>query len=166
MSETNTKQKRAFFLLRATVAFVLLLALIAGLYIWGYRSWPSVAEWADEDGGHNALVYEGETYTLVGVMGKGNLTDKNYPMDKVLGQVKNDGSTMATETETLPEETEEGETLAVIPPDGDPTLPAEHTYILYSVTKKPDYLIVLEQDGAYYLYQLAVDETASDTVAG
>ena len=77
---------------------------------------------------------------------------------------------MATETETLPEDTEEGETLKVIPPDGDPTLPAEHTYILYSVEKKPDFLIVLEQDGEYYLYQLVVDETtdapATETAAG
>ena len=159
MSENQTKQKRALFLLRAAIAFILLFALIGGLYVWAYRSWSSVAEWADEMGGHAALVYEGDTYALVGKMGKGNLTSKNYPTDKILGKVVDNGSTMATETETLPEETEEGETLKVIPPDGDPTLPAEHTYVLYSVEKKPDFLIVLEQDGEYYLYQLVVDET-------
>ena len=79
MSETQTKQKRALFLLRAGIAFVLLFALIGGLYVWGYRSWSSVAEWADEMGGHAALVYEGDTYALVGKMGKGNLTSKTTP---------------------------------------------------------------------------------------
>jgi hypothetical protein len=165
MSETKTKQKRAFFLVRAAIAFVLLIAVIAGLYIWGYRSWLPVAEWADEEGGHNALMYDGETYALVGKLGKGDLTAKNYPIDKVLGQVKDDGSTMATETETFPAETEEGETLKVIPPDGDPTLPAEHTYVLYSVEKKEDYLLVLEQDGEYYLYKLVAEDTTADTEA-
>ena len=163
MSATNTKQKRAFFLLRAVLAFILLFALIAGLYIWGYRSWSPVAEWADEEGGHNALTYDGKTYELVGVMGKGKLTAKSYPIDEVLGKVKDDGSTMATETETFPADTEEGETLKVIPPDGDPTLPAEHTYILYSVKDKEDYLIVLEQDGEYYLYKLEAEETSAET---
>lgn len=165
MSETKTQQKRAFFLLRAVLAFVLLFALIAGLYIWGFRSWSTVAEWADEEGGHNALIYDGKTYELVSVIGKGKWTEKNYPMDEVIGKVRDDGSTMATETETLPADTEEGETLKVIPPDGDPTLPAEHTYILYSVKNKEDYLIVLEQDGEYYLYQLVVEETATETEA-
>ncbi len=165
MSETKTKQKRAFFLLRAVAAFVLLFALIVGLYLWGYRSWSSEAEWADEEGGHEALVYDGETYALVGKLGKGDLTAKNYPIDKVLGKVMDDGSTMATETETLPAETEEGETLKVIPPDGDPTLPSEHTYILYSVENKRDYLLVLEQDGEYYLYKLVDEDTTAETEA-
>ena len=152
----NTKQKPAFFLLRAVIAFILLFALIAGLYLVGFRSWRDVAEWG-EDSNHTVLIYNGETYTLVGVLGKKGLTAKKYPIDRVLGEVRDDGSAMTTEEVTFPEETEEGETLKVTPPDGTPTLPHEHTYILYSVEDQEDYLLVLEQDGNYYLYQRTVE---------
>ena len=73
---------------------------------------------------------------------------------------------MTTEEITFPEETEEGETLKVTPPDGTPTLPHEHTYILYSVKDQEDYLLVLEKDGEYYLYQKTVEtESESGTEA-
>ena len=155
MENTNQpKQKPAFFILRAVVAFVLLFALIAGLYLVGFRSWREVAEWG-ENSDHTALIYKEETYLLTGQIGKKGLTLKKYPIDKVLGQVRDDGSVMTTEEITFPEETEEGETLKVTPPDGTPTLPHEHTYILYSVQDQEDYLLVLEKNGEYYLYQKA-----------
>ena len=159
------RQKRAFFLPRAVVAFILLFALIAGLYLVGFRSWREVAEWG-ENSDHTALIYKEETYLLTGQIGKKGLTLKKYPIDKVLGQVRDDGSVMTTEEVTFPEETEEGETLKVTPPDGTPTLPHEHTYILYSVKDMEDYLLVLEKDGEYYLYQKTVEtEAESETEA-
>lgn len=157
MEQTKqTKQKPAFFLLRAVIAFILLFALIAGLYLVAFRSFRKVAEW-EEGSDHTVLVYKDETYVLVGVLGKKGLNLKKYPIDKVLGQVRDDGSVMTTEEVTFPEETEEGETLKVTPPDGTPTLPHEHTYILYSVEDQEDYLLVLEKDGEYYLYQKTVE---------
>lgn len=166
MENTNQpKQKPAFFILRAVVAFVLLFALIAGLYLVGFRSWREVAEWG-ENSDHTALIYKEETYLLTGQIGKKGLTLKKYPIDKVLGQIRDDGSVMTTEEITFPEETEEGETLKVTPPDGTPTLPHEHTYILYSVKDQEDYLLVLEKDGEYYLYQKTVEtESESGTEA-
>jgi hypothetical protein len=159
------KQKPAFFILRAVIAFVLLFALIAGLYLVGFRSYRKVAEWG-ENSDHTILTYKEETYVLEGQIGKKGLTLKKYPIDKVLGQVRDDGSVMTTEEITFPEETEEGETLKVIPPDGTPTLPHEHTYILYSVKDMEDYLLVLEKDGEYYLYQKTVEtEAESETEA-
>jgi hypothetical protein len=159
------KQKPAFFIPRAVIAFVLLFALIAGLYLVGFRSWREVAEWG-ENSDHTALIYKEETYLLTGQIGKKGLTLKKYPIDKVLGQVRDDGSVMTTEEITFPEETEEGETLKVTPPDGTPTLPHEHTYILYSVKDQEDYLLVLEKDGEYYLYQKTVEtESESGTEA-
>ncbi len=160
----NTKQPRqkpAFFLLRAAVAFVLLFALIVGLYLVGFRAWRDVAEWGEE-GDHTTLIYKDETYTLVGAIGKKGLTLKKYPIHKILGEVRDDGSVMTTEEVTFPEETEEGETLKVTPPDGTPTVRHEHTYILYSVKDMEDHLLVLEKDGEYYLYQLQA-ETESET---
>ena len=166
MENTNQpKQKPAFFILRAVVAFVLLFALIAGLYLVGFRSWREVAEWG-ENSDHTALIYKEETYLLTGQIGKKGLNLKKYPIDKVLGQIRDDGSVMTTEEITFPEETEEGETLKVTPPDGTPTLPHEHTYILYSVKDQEDYLLVLEKDGEYYLYQKTVEtESESGTEA-
>ena len=151
---TQPKQKKAFFTLRAIIAFVLLMALIVGLYLVGFRSWREVAKWG-ENSNHEVLIYEEETYVLVGQLGKKGLNLKKYPIDKVLGQIRDDGSVMTTEEITFPEETEEGETLKVTPPDGTPTLPHEHTYILYSVQDQEDYLLVLEKNGEYYLYQKA-----------
>ena len=69
MENTNQpKQKPAFFILRAVVAFVLLFALIAGLYLVGFRSWREVAEWG-ENSDHTALIYKEETYLLPGQIG-------------------------------------------------------------------------------------------------
>ena len=159
------KQKPAFFIPRAVIAFVLLFALIAGLYLVGFRSYRKVAEWG-EGSDHTVLIYEDETYVLEGQIGKKGLTLKKYPIDKVLGQVRADGSVMTTEEITFPEETEEGETLKVTPPDGTPTLPHEHTYILYIVKDMEDCLLVLEKDGEYYLYQKAAEtEAESETEA-
>ena len=160
--QNQPKQKPAFFTLRAIVAFVLLGALIVGIYLVGFRSWREVAEWG-ENSNHEVLVYEEETYVLVGVMGGKNMTLKEYPIDKVKGQVKQDGTLMTTAEETLPPDAEEGETVPVMPPDGTPTVPHEHTYIVYAVRNKEDYLIVLEKDGEYYLYQKSV-ETETDEI--
>jgi len=155
MEQANQpKQKRALFTLRAIIAFVLLMALIAGLYLVGFRSWRKVAQWG-ENSNHEVLIYEEETYVLVGQLGKKGLNLKKYPIDKVLGQVEQDGTLMTTAEETLPTDTEEGETVKVTPPDGTPTVPHEHTYIVYSVKDQEDYLLVLELDGEYYLYQKA-----------
>lgn len=159
----NAKYRSPLLALRAAVAFVLLLAVVGGVYLLGFRSWRKVATWV-EDSDHTALVYGEETYTLVGEIGKKGLTLKKYPIDKVLGQVADDGSHMTTEEVTFPEETEEGETLKVTPPDGTPTLPHEHTYILYSVEKQEEHLLVLEKNGKYYLYKRVQEpETLPDT---
>ena len=159
--QNQPKQKSAFFTLRALVAFVILGALIAGIYLVGFRAWPEVAEWG-ENSNHEVLVFDGETYVLVGVIGSKGITLKEYPIHKVKGQVKQDGTLMTTAEETLPPDAPEGETLETTPPDGTPTLPREHTYIVYAVKNKEDYLIVLERDGEYYLYQKSLEtETES-----
>ena len=145
---TQPKQKKAFFTLRAIIAFVLLMALIVGIYLVGFRSWRKVAEWG-EDSNHEILIYEEEAYVLVGQLGKKGLNLKKYPIDKVLGQVEKDGTLMTTAEETLPPDAEEGETVKVTPPDGTPTVLREHTYIVYSVEDQEDYLLVLELDGEY-----------------
>ena len=159
--QTQTKPKNALFTLRAVVAFLLLMALIIGIYLVGFRSWREVARWG-ENSNHEVLIYKEETYTLVGVIGSSGLNLDKYPIHKVLGQVKQDGTLMTTAEETLPPDAEEGETLETTPPDGTPTVPHEHTYIVYAVKDKEDYLLVLEENGKYYLYQKSV-ETETET---
>ena len=159
---TQPKPKRAFFTLRAIIAFVLLMALIAGLYLIGFRSWRNVAEWG-ENSNHEILIYEEETYVLVGEAGKKGVNLKKYPIDKVLGQVAKDGTLMTTAEETLPPDAEEGETVKPARPDGTPTVPHEHTYIVYSVKDQEGYLLVLEDNGMYYLYQKASETETVET---
>ena len=185
----NTKQNKkrpALFLLRAAVAFALLCGLLAVLYHFGYHGRRDVAEWI-EPGHHEALIYDGETYELVGRIGSKGLALKKYPIDKILGEVRDDGLPKVTEEITEepteepeePEETEadsaepdsdtetETEPVTVIPPFGAEFFDDEHepAYILYSVEDKEEYLLVLEPDGEYYLYQRVTEDTAEDTSA-
>ena len=165
----ETKQKPALFALRAVIAFVLLGLLLAVLYWWGYHSYRDVAEWA-EPGNHDAFVYDGETYYRSGVIGKRGLTLKKYPIDKIVGEVKDDGIPVTTEAGTLPEtetiedtdpvdtetveETEPvTEPESVIPPPGAELFDEQkHVYILYSVKDNEDFLLLLDTDGEYYLF--------------
>ena len=162
--QNQIKQKPAYFTLRAILAFVILGALMVGIYFVGFHSWREVAEWG-ENSNHELLIYDDETYALVGVIvdnEKEALSLKNYPIHKVLGQVKQDGTLMTTAEETLPPDAPEGETLETTPPDGTPTLPREHTYLVYAVKYKKDHLMVLEKNGEYYLYRKTVEtETES-----
>ena len=159
--QNQVKPKNALLTLRALVAFVLMMALIVGIYLVCFRSWRDVAEWG-ENSNHEVLIYKDETYALVGVIGSKGLTLDKYPIHKVLGQIKEDGTLMTTAEETLPPDAPEGETLETTPPDGTPTVPREHTYIVYAVKDQEDYLLVLEKDGDYYLYQKTV-ETETET---
>ena len=159
--EQQNQTKRGFLTLRAIMAFLILAALILGIYLLGFRSWREVAQWG-ENSNHEVLIYKEETYELVGVIGSKGLTKDKYPIHKVVGQVKQDGTFMTTAEETLPPDAPEGETLETTPPDGTPTVPHEHTYIVYAVKNMEDYLIVLEKDGEYYLYQKSV-ETETET---
>ena len=188
-SETmvKPKQKRALFALRAAIAFVLLGMLLAVLYWWGFNSYRDVAEWVTP-GDHSAFVYDGETYYLSGVIGKRGLTLKKYPIDKIVGQVKDDGVPVITEPVTTAEsETEEPlspdetyeedlETEAavetetaiesVVPPFGAGLFAEkDHAYVLYSVEDNDDFLLLLGDDGQYYLYyrEGVKDPLASDS---
>ena len=166
-SPPNTSKASLILVLRGVVAFVLLGLLILVLYRWGYDSYKDVAEWA-EPGSHNALIYNDETYYLSGQIGKKGLSKSKYATDKILGQVKDDGIPETTEAETTAEpesemeyfpedpddweETESKPESVALPVGGELFASKEHTYILYSVKQNEGYLILLEQDGQYYLY--------------
>ena len=157
-------------LVRAVVAFLLLALLLGLLHWWGYDSYRDVAEWA-EPGNHEVLLYNGEAYRRVGRIGKSGLTKSKYPLDEIIGQVKDDGVPVTTEAATTaepdedeylpiddPELWEETETLpeSVEPPAGASLFSDKrHTYVLYSVEKKPDHLLLLLEDGGYDLYERA-----------
>jgi len=179
----DTKQKPALFALRAAVAFILLGILLGVLYWWAIHSYPSVAQWA-EPGDHAAFVYNGETYYRSGVIGKRGLTLKKYPIDEIIGKVEDDGEPLTTvpETTAAPADTEEPEDLedyedydteeietlpeSVVPPVGAGLFSDKaHAYILYSVKDMTDYLLLLEEDGEYYLYyrEGAQDPLAPDS---
>ena len=177
----QTKQKPAYFTLRAIIAFVVLGILLGVLYWFGFNGYREVAEWG-APGDHSTLVYEGETYEMLGVLGKGGLTTKKYAIDKVLGQVRDDGLPKLTETEADTEDEEwdepeeidptdtdtetepETEPVTVIPPKGAEYFVSQpdHAYVLYAVKDMEDHLLVLEPDGEYYLYRLIEEESSEE----
>ncbi len=163
---TEKKPKRAWFTLRAIGATLILALLLGVIYLAGYRAYPTVAEWS-EPGNHDAFVYKEDTYHLAGVLGKRGLLEKNYPIDKLIGKVHDDGvpteepTEPETETETIPADTDEpwdtedpADTEAVTKPpkNADPTLARDHAYVLYSVEGKEEYLLLLAEDGKLYVY--------------
>lgn len=153
---------------RILLVFALLAALLVLLYRLGYDVYKDVAEWA-EPGNHDSIVYDGETYHLAGVMGKKGLTKSKFPQDKIIGQVRDDGVPAITEPVTTaepeteepsldPEDTEPPE--ETDPPVESVALPAgaelfekeKHTYVLYSVKDKEEFLLVLMEDGNFYVF--------------
>lgn len=166
-STQYTSKASRILVLRGVIAFVLLGLLILLLYRWGYDSYKDVAEWV-VPGDHSALLYNDETYYLAGRIGQKGLSKSKFAMDKVLGQVKDDGTPVTTEPVTtaepeseeeyFPEDTDDWEETETAPESVDPPAGAElfentdHTYILYSVKENEGFLILLEKDGLYYLY--------------
>ena len=175
----NTAQNRPplvrglLWTLRILLVFAVLASFLVILYRFGYRAYRENAQWVEE-GNHDALIYEGETYYLAGKLGQKGLSKSKYPVDKLLGQVRDDGDPVTTEPVTTaePETTEEPETEepedpedteteeetdppveSVKPPVGAELFENEmHTYVFYSVEKKEDFLLVLERDGSFYVY--------------
>lgn len=149
--------RRSRLILRALGAFLLLAAILVGLYWWGYHSYPTVATWG-APGHHETFVYEGNVYERVGKIGTASLTLTTYPLDQIVGKVEDDGLPMFVETEAPDPDLEDEETRPPKPPNGDPTLAFEHAYVLYGVKKKENFLLLLEADGEYYVYRKVVEE--------
>ncbi len=153
---TTTTRKSLFLLLRIVIAFVLLAALLVGLYVFAYRAYPTVGTWTEE-GNHRSFVYEGTVYRLVSKRGGTGYSEKNYPFGEQLGRVASDGHVAGdehqeTEPATLPPDATPGETAKVTPPDGTPSMERDHAYVLYTVKDKAHILMLLGTDGKYYIY--------------
>ena len=178
MEEKNKKNKRALLTLRAVIIFAVLAAVIAVIYWAGYDAYPDVARWS-EPGYRDALIMDGKTYRLDGVT-----STKKYPLKDLLGEVEDDGVDEITEApteaptedpadqpddpivDTVPEETEpETETYDTLPDEVVSVWKGDHAYLVYSVEKEEDRILVLFPDGKYYLYILAEEESATEQEA-
>ena len=131
--ETKTKHSQAGFFLRLAVATILLAGIIAGIYWVAYRSYPVVADWVEAEG-HEAFSLDGEIWYRVGKVGDSTYAEKDYPAEKNIGRVADDGA--ATRAES----------------DGTPDISRDHAYLLYRVEGKSEVLLMLEPDGSYGVY--------------
>ena len=178
METTSKKNRRALLTLRAVIIFAVLAAVIAVIYWVGYDAYPDVAQWS-EPGYRDALVMDGKTYRLDGVT-----SIKKYPIQDLLGEVEDDGVDEITEAsteaptdhptdkpddpivDTVPEETEsESETYDTLPDEVVSFWKGDHAYLVYSVEKEEDRILVLFPDGKYYLYILADEESTTEQEA-
>ncbi len=152
----NTQtSKRAFYTLRILIAFVLMAALLLGLYIFSYRSRLPVAKW-ESGGSHETFIYKEQIYRCIGRRGGSGLNAKNYPLGKSIGRVEDDGLMEPILGATL----ESGD-------HADPSLVRDHAYVLYAVEEKEHILLLLEPDEEYYIYipEVAVWETGASELS-
>lgn len=132
--QMSRKASLPFFILRAVGAFILLLALLLILFVWGHHGYLPVAEW-QVAGDRDALIYEDTVYYLAGERGDSGLSDSDYAIGKMLGQVK----------------PAEGWSFRALIKDTTPD-------VLYSVKNAKDSLVLVAEDGRYYVYALEIDK--------
>ncbi len=87
MQEKQTKQPRAYLLLRALCAFAVCLLVGVGIHFFSLHHHANVAEWS-EAGSREALVYENTTYYLKGELGDKGLPENTYQTEELKGEVK------------------------------------------------------------------------------
>lgn len=114
--------KKAYFLPRALLLFVVFLALGAGIFRFSTHHYKNVAEWGEPDS-NEVLLYEEDTYHLAGRIGEKGLTSKKFASAEVLGEVTPDGFL-------------------------DRTAPL----VVWSVDGKADFLIVIDEEEREWLY--------------
>ncbi len=130
--------KKAHFLLRAIILFVVFLAIGAGIYRYAHHHYKNIAEWGEPDS-TEVLLYEDKTYCLAGEIGDPGLTSKKYPKNEVLGEVTPDNF-------------------------WDKKAP----FLVWSVEGKANFLIVtVEEEKEYLYYHESVENPAeTETVKG
>ena len=79
--------KKARFLPRILVLFLVFLALEFAMFRFAYHHYKNVAAWSVPDS-REVLMYEGEVYYLAGEIGDPGLSSKKYPTDELLGEIK------------------------------------------------------------------------------
>ena len=137
--------KKAFFLPRALILFLVFLVIGAGIYRFAYHHYKNIAEWESSDS-QQALLYEEDTFLLAGKIGDENLSAKKFSKEEVLGEVT---------------------------PQGwfDNSKP----FVVWSVEGKANFLIVTKEAKDYLYYRKGVDNPAkpassataeTETVAG
>ncbi len=114
--------KKAHFLLRASILFVVFLAIGAGIFRYANHHYKNIADWEDP-ASTEALIYEGDTYYLAGKVGDPGLTSKQFPKNEVLGEVTPDSLL-------------------------DPSAPL----VVWSVEGKLKFLIVTDEEDREWLY--------------
>lgn len=91
MSDTNSstqKPRKAYFLLRAFVVFILCVAALLGVYRLCYHYHANVATWADDTGERQRMIYQDTIYHLAGKVGSKGIGTNAYKTDELLGEVK------------------------------------------------------------------------------
>ena len=130
--------KKAYFLPRALILFVVFLAIGAGILRFSTHHYKNIADWEDP-ASMDTLIYEDETYYLAGKIGDPDITSKKFPKNEVLGEVT---------------------------PHGFFDLSAP--LVVWSVEGKSNYLIVKDEEEKEWLYYRdgAVNPAETETIMG
>ncbi len=81
--------KKAHFLPRALILFVVFLAIGAGIFRYANHHYKNIADWEDP-ASTEALIYEGDVYYLAGEIGDPGMASKKFPKNEILGEVTPD----------------------------------------------------------------------------
>ena len=81
--------KKAHFLPRALIFFVVFLAIGAAMFRYAHHHYKNIADWGDSDS-LESLIYEDDTFFLAGEIGDDGLSSKKFPKNELLGEVTPD----------------------------------------------------------------------------
>ena len=114
--------KKAYFLPRALILFVVFLAIGAGIFRYANHHYKNIADWEDPTSAE-ALIYEDEIYYLAGKVGDPGMPTKKFSKNEILGEMTPDSLF-------------------------DPSEPL----VVWSVEGKLNFLIVTDEEDREWLY--------------
>ncbi|MBE6558669.1 MAG: hypothetical protein E7661_06645 [Ruminococcaceae bacterium] len=127
--------KKAYFIPRAIICFLIFVCLGLAFVRFASHHYANVAEWKDP-ASRDVLIYDEDAFYLAGEIGKNGLNEKDYPTEKVLGEVTPEG-----------------------------LFQKQDPVVIWMVENKKDFIIVVDEEDSRWLYYREGEENPAETEA-
>lgn len=125
-AKEGSRPRRAPLWLRGIVVFLVFAALIPAIRWYAMHHYDNVCVWTGEGEARTAaILYEEKQYFAAAPIGAHGITTARFPQGDLLGEVKPEGS-----------------------------LTRSHTFEVYAVKEKSNFLLVSREDGKMWVYYI------------